>query len=259
MIMINLFPCAHEFRTGERIFSNPYFLYVHNGKGNFYIGENCYTAAAGDLLFCPEGTSNIIEADLIDPFVLSGIDFLFFDKTKNELSESHTVQSKEFSGLFSPQINLLTNTGHEYFLREMIDSYRDSTIVSKAYCDSLLKSFLLNVLYFQDANGAERTDANKILKFIAEHIDNKMTVSELAKVFCYHQCTINRMVTKATGMSVKEYQIEMRIKRAKNFLLYSSKSISEIATECGYSNVFFFSRQFKQKTSTLPTDFRRQK
>jgi AraC-like DNA-binding protein len=259
MIMINLYPCASSFRTGERVFSNPYFLYVHSGKGSFYIDGICYEALAGDLFFCPEGTANIIVADCMDPFVLSGIDFIFFDESTGNRFEVSSNQKKEFTEMLSPKINLLANTGHEYLIREMIDSYKDSTITSKAYCDSLLKSFLLNVLYFKESSGAKKTDVNMILKFIAENIDKKVTISEMAKIFCYHQCTINRLVTKATGMSVKEFQIELRMKRAKNFLLYSGKTVSEIAIECGYSNVFFFSRQFKQKTSSLPTDFRRQK
>jgi AraC-like DNA-binding protein len=258
MIMINLYPCAQAFRTNERVFSNPYFLYVHSGKGSFYIDGICYQATSGDLFFCPAGKSNIIEADFTDPFVLSGIDFLFFDESKTPFSQDLNVKIIELSGLFSPKINLLANTGHEYLIREMIDSYKDSTITSKAYCDSLLKSFILNILYFKESCGTEKTDARKVLNFIAEHVDRKMTGSELSKIFSYHQCTINRIVTKATGMSVKEYQIEMRIKKAKNLLLYSSKSISEIAIECGYNNVFFFSRQFKQKTCTLPSDFRKQ-
>ena len=50
--------------------------------------------------------------------------------------------------------------------------------------------------------------------------------------------------------------IRARINTAKSMLQYSSKSINEIAEECGYNNTEHFIRQFKKATSTTPKQYR---
>ena len=46
------------------------------------------------------------------------------------------------------------------------------------------------------------------------------------------------------------------IEKAKELLSRSELTIAEIAEKCGYKTEFHFMRQFKQKTSLTPTQFR---
>ncbi len=59
-----------------------------------------------------------------------------------------------------------------------------------------------------------------------------------------------------TGRSIENYIIEIRIARARELLAGSGKTVNEIGQQLGYSNVYFFSRQFKEKTGMSPTEFR---
>ncbi|MHB1452969.1 MAG: helix-turn-helix domain-containing protein [Saccharofermentanales bacterium] len=267
MLMINLFPCDPGFCTNDRIAQTPYLLYIHSGRGWFVIDAVRYEAHPGDLFFCAVGRSNTIIADNQDPFILSGIDFLFCSISPPAgdalVDESGIVagvvstDDESLSSLFTPVINLSSDDGHDYLIREMIGSYEDSTILSLAYCDSLLKSFILNVVSYRFSGKSVRSEASEVLKYISANSSIGLTIEELARRFNYHPSTINRIVKAAAGMSVKEYQIDIRIKKAKSLLLYSGKSITEIALACGYNDVFFFSRQFKKKTSFLPSAFRK--
>ncbi|MHB8964035.1 MAG: AraC family transcriptional regulator [Saccharofermentanales bacterium] len=267
MLLINLFPCDPGFCTNERIAQTSYLLYIHSGRGWFVIDKVRYEAHPGDLFFCAEGRSNTIIADDQDPFVLSGIDFLLngnYSPQVRPASGGTAVETAlgtdapdSLSSLLDPVINLAADAGHDYLIREMIGSYKESTLMSLSYCDSLLKTFILNVVCFRISVRSVRSEASEILKFLSSDSGVGLTIDELARRFSYHPCTITRIVKASTGMSAKEYQIDLRIKKAKSLLLYSGKSITEIAQECGYNDVFFFSRQFKKKTSVLPSAFRK--
>jgi AraC-like DNA-binding protein len=53
-----------------------------------------------------------------------------------------------------------------------------------------------------------------------------------------------------------DFIVEARLNRARQLLLESTLSVSQIADELGYEDVFFFSRQFKERTGRTPTEYR---
>ena len=44
----------------------------------------------------------------------------------------------------------------------------------------------------------------------------------------YTKSSINRILINATGLTLKNYQIDLRIKKASQFLAYSNKPLREI-------------------------------
>ncbi len=51
--------------------------------------------------------------------------------------------------------------------------------------------------------------------------------------------------------------ITCRIDLAKDQLLYSGKSITQVAEFCGYNNIEHFSRQFRRVAGKSPMAFRK--
>jgi AraC-like DNA-binding protein len=66
-----------------------------------------------------------------------------------------------------------------------------------------------------------------------------------------------RCFRKATGTTPIRYLRQERISQAKRRLLESRDSIKEIAEQVGYSDPFYFSRDFRQHTGMSPAQFRR--
>ncbi len=66
-----------------------------------------------------------------------------------------------------------------------------------------------------------------------------------------------RCFRKATGTTPISYLRQERISQAKRRLLESRDSIKEIAEQAGYSDPFYFSRDFRQHTGMSPAQFRR--
>lgn len=53
------------------------------------------------------------------------------------------------------------------------------------------------------------------------------------------------------------YVISLRMNRAKLLLAETDRSITDIATECGYTDFTYFSKQFKKHTNLSPSKFRK--
>ncbi|HEX6227279.1 MAG TPA: helix-turn-helix domain-containing protein, partial [Chryseolinea sp.] len=58
------------------------------------------------------------------------------------------------------------------------------------------------------------------------------------------------------GYSVNDYIISVRLKKAKHLLLNTEKTISEIASEVGFSSSTYFSTSFKAKFNLSPREFK---
>ncbi|MEI6748213.1 MAG: AraC family transcriptional regulator [Bacteroidota bacterium] len=67
---------------------------------------------------------------------------------------------------------------------------------------------------------------------------------------------LNLICSTVFGKSVSEIIETRKLIEARNLLLNSDKSISEIGFELGYNEKSYFSRVFRKKTGLSPTEFR---
>jgi transcriptional regulator GlxA family with amidase domain len=65
-----------------------------------------------------------------------------------------------------------------------------------------------------------------------------------------------RMFKNYTGLSPRQYCLQLKIMRAKELLLSTELSVKEISYELGFESIHYFSRMFKQKTGKSPSEFR---
>lgn len=69
--------------------------------------------------------------------------------------------------------------------------------------------------------------------------------------------SLRRNFKRKLGLSPHQFLIEQRIRLARQKLLETDVPIKQIARELGYSDVYYFGRQFKQLTGISPAAFRR--
>ena len=63
---------------------------------------------------------------------------------------------------------------------------------------------------------------------------------------------------KTYGIPPHEYLIEYRLSLAKDMLSNTSLSMTDIAAQTGFRDIFAFSRRFMDKTGMSPSEYRRQ-
>ena len=97
---------------------------------------------------------------------------------------------------------------------------------------------------------------HKIAAEIVESPQEQYSVAKLSRKAGYSPDHFSRVFKEILSMSPQEYVVQARINRARQLLMESSLSISQIAEALNYRDVFFFSRQFKSKTGHSPYAFR---
>jgi len=93
--------------------------------------------------------------------------------------------------------------------------------------------------------------------FLLERATSTVDLPSLAQELGYSYSRFRAVFKKTTGLSPRQYQLQICINRAKHLLTRSEQSISAIADMLGFGSVYYFSRQFKAKTGVSPTHFRR--
>lgn len=69
--------------------------------------------------------------------------------------------------------------------------------------------------------------------------------------------SLSRKFNSTVGLSARDYMLNFRVDHACKLLGDSSKTISEVAHECGIEDVAYFSRFFKKMTGMTPTEYQK--
>lgn len=89
------------------------------------------------------------------------------------------------------------------------------------------------------------------IKYIRENYEKKLTLDIISKSVFIDKYTLSRNFKSVTGQTVVEYINTFRCRKAAE-LIRSGTTVSEAAVLCGYNNMSFFSKTFKQYMGELP-------
>ena len=90
--------------------------------------------------------------------------------------------------------------------------------------------------------------------FLDEHYAERVSLQELARLMRMSAYHLNRTFRRKVGMPPHEYQVQVRIMKAKSFLRLG-RSISETASLVGFVDQSHFTRHFKRFVGITPGKF----
>ena len=93
--------------------------------------------------------------------------------------------------------------------------------------------------------------------FMQRNLQRSLSRADLAQVAHLSPTHLARIFRQATGRTLTERLIELRITSAKQLLLESTLPVSEISFQVGYASFSHFTRLFRQKVGVSPSDYRR--
>ena len=101
---------------------------------------------------------------------------------------------------------------------------------------------------------------NKAINEVTDYINNnyiqKISVKEISDKFGYSEAYFCRFFKKHVGITPAKYINTLRLLQAKKLLLETDTSIAQIASNCGFADVFYFSSVFKKQYGISPTKFK---
>ena len=91
---------------------------------------------------------------------------------------------------------------------------------------------------------------------LLQHAEAHMDLAAIARTLGVSYTSFRRAFKQETGLAPAQFQCEIRLNRARDLLVSTSLSVSEIADQTGFSSVFYFSRAFKKRTGLTPKAYR---
>ena len=86
-------------------------------------------------------------------------------------------------------------------------------------------------------------------------LNKKIPIPHLASLCGISEAYLKKLFIKKFGVSPMKYMIQLKINHACDLLRSERFTVAQVADFCGYDNIYYFSRQFKEYTGISPTDF----
>ena len=119
-----------------------------------------------------------------------------------------------------------------------------------------LKAQFAHAPIFDDKNESFIRKMHDIILYINKHYTDDITAEECCQKLFVSYSYFSRKFKQLTGKAFKEYLTQIRINHAEKRLITTDKSITDIATECGFNSITYFSTTYKEVKGLTPSEAR---
>lgn len=233
-------------------------IYLEYGHINIYCNEQEYILSPGDFYVVNTNelhhilgvTPSLHHAIIFHPKLL---DFNFFDKTEETYIKPITSGHSKFVSQiyqdtkYTDVLSTLTKTDYQNYLTIKILLY---TLINHFYQENNIQV---------DFQPDKYNDLKKVILFIQNNYNTSLTLEMIANQLMISPNHLCKYFKKKMGMTVFQYINQYRINRAIYHLLHTDLSVIDIALDCGFDNISYFIRTFKNVTGTTPKQYRKMK
>lgn len=211
-------------------------IFSTNGKIDYHHNGNVYSTDRDHFILVPDGSTYYLTCD-----------------------------STDISYVINFKCNLTTQQFHRFYIGDRASiGFAEETmrLYSKKQpgWQTLVRALIYRILAAQcEAYENERLPAHiqRCVDYIYEHYSeaalNNRAIAASANISVIY---MQKQFSKYLGLAPHQYLVKVRMNQAKNLLSSSRLNISEIATMCGFSSVYDFSRAFKKLTTLSPLHYR---
>lgn len=263
-------------QTSPLIHSSARFLYFLEGECVFSINgcdynirENCMVAVmAWDITVIKDVKSPLTFQKIVynGDFINGYLRTLYNPKNLlitiyDEIKDYPVIEcDEEQARLIQAYVNQIRkDLGEESIIekikfKEFSDAYVTSNLVSLLVLfNRFSKEHRQNRIIVND----ELHLTNQIFRYINSHLQSKITLDKLSKIFYVSESTIAKYLQINVGFNFSEMLNEIRINKSIDLLLYSDLSLNTIAQIVGYTDASHYFKAFAHKFDVTPNEYRK--
>lgn len=246
---------AHDHQLHE-------FIVCLNDAGELRAAEQGFPYKTGCSLFIPGGVSHSIVASEKAPAASS---FTCFDwySCNEHLHDSLKPLVKRLSKSVSAAYNYdQTAINRNLELAERLAAELQK---QDAYSESMAGSILTQLLVNHIRDLGFRTEGDKSsteqkiaksIEWIKNNLNAEITLDDMAKSVCMSRSLYASNFRAYAGTSLIAFTMAARTESAAQLLSQTDDPIANIATTCGFNNIGYFHRTFKQRFRMTPKQYR---
>ncbi|MDF2670889.1 MAG: DNA-binding protein AraC-type [Paenibacillus sp.] len=244
-------------------------FFTDSQGGMMLIGDTEYAVRKGDVIFKRPGVTSqgilpytcyLICFDMLGKGDRSPHDYYL--PTDKPVQPSYTNDGLDaIPVLFQPA----SYEKYEFLFSRVYSAFTGST----PHSGMLLRSFLLQLLHqlFVDVSEVKREtiipssahykELKHVCEYVQTHLTAKLDLDQLSRIAGKSPAYFQKIFKQTMGESPNQYVTRQRLEAAKDRLSRTGVSVTEIALECGYDDIAYFSYAFKKYIGISPTLFRR--
>ncbi|MDX9882737.1 MAG: AraC family transcriptional regulator [Prolixibacteraceae bacterium] len=143
---------------------------------------------------------------------------------------------------------------------QMFNLVKEEKLDLQYHASGLIFQILGQIFALKKFNSIEKNNLDNQIRMakliIHEKMDITISPEKLADELGVGYSLFRKEFKKRTGFSPVQYQLQLRINKAKNLLSTTNLMIKQIALQLGFDSNNYFSRLFKQKTGMTPAEYK---
>ena len=230
---------------------------ILKGRGKVHLGNELYAVREGDAFFVSPYDLHFTEVEKGDIYVNRCICFDLKLLGNPVFAEMLEGGKKKLTPVIQKDITVNT---HIESLWEALEQKEDAAFMEAAGHLFLLFAYLERNGFIETANaGKDAMFSKAVLAFLNENYEKDISSSSAAAALYLSQGHFCRRFRQNFGESFSLYLRRYRLEKAKEKLLTSSRTISEIAADSGFSDAAYFTKSFREAFGASPKAYRQNK
>ncbi|MCI5647880.1 MAG: AraC family transcriptional regulator [Fusicatenibacter sp.] len=231
-----LCPADWSWESQKNNWNGYHIWYVIGGGATIKVEEKTYHLSTGDCFLFDLSKNHFCTHNPADPLYVSTV-YLNADHLETSMIHRRLIRGDRILG--------------EMICR-CVKLHSQNEQLSEMYLKPVLNEFL-------SEEKKEKTLSPAVSKICATLENNPQklyALEDMCHMTGYSRNQIIRMFRRDTGMTPMHFQWDHKMQIAASLLLYSNKTIAEIAFEVGMDDANYFSKVFKKYMGKSPQKYR---
>ena len=226
---------------------------LHEGDG-FFINSNILHDVRQ-----VENHGGVIKSLVFHPYLIGNLRSIFWSKYLRPLIKNKNLPFIYFNGNSEKDFQIVS------WIRQAWESEAEEKFGFEFEVRNFLSKIILKIsegkiekIYAptpQEQRDAERL--KQMIKFIEQNFTKDLTVAEIAEQVSVSKSECLNCFKRTTGISPIQFLKEYRLLLASEKIRSTQKNISEIAEDCGFLDMSYFAKSFRQMFKISPTAYRK--
>lgn len=243
-------------------------IYIKKGSGTISVNLEPLKVSAGCIVPVLPGEMHGIEGD---PGVRMEYENIIFSLSmldsaeENDWCRQHVIAPLMNSAMTFPR-PIHPGTSFHSLVSAALDKADHICGVQPKGYSLLVKSCLFELLYAfyinrstdvapQNTKHTERLKS--LLSWVKQHYAEPLTVEDASAIAGYSPAHFMRLFKDETGQTFVHFLNDYRLASASYRLAETNDPIAQIADSCGFTNISYFIRLFRQKFGVSPGNYRK--
>ena len=238
-------------------------IYILGGNGYFECNDKTYPLCKNTLIYYPPGTPYHIHSSETMTFYTVNFDFsqefshieVMVPEKESEFNYDTIFRYNiEILNIFSDVIYV---SNAKEIVKDIENIYNENqiNIKNQAIEDLYMNIILLKLSRSEENNQRKSPLCDKIKEIIQN--DLSTNIKQISKNLHYHPYYLNEVFVKNEGITLHKYITNKRLIKAREMLLTTDISISEISHQCGFYSQSHMSNTFKSVYKITPGKMRK--